>query len=227
MKDNPTLWQRCLSFLFEIKLETSCSDINEYLEVALNAGQIQLGTASAVYSHEKKYHNFSKLFEQLDFSKLSGQRVLLLGLGLGSVIQLLDESLDGKQFTAVELDEEIVRLAEKYILHKINTPVEVVTTDAYTFVEQCQEKFDLICMDVFIDDYIPEQFCTEEFCKLLNEVLHSYGTLVYNCPAFNKESQQSSTAFFTGPFRKIFPEGKYIHTHKNYMLLNNSKLVRR
>ncbi len=219
------LWNKWYSYLIDIELEISSSEINEYLEVILTSGRIQLCTKKAIYSNEKRYDNFRRLFERMDFEKMRGKQVLLLGLGLGSVIQLLEAEKQNFYFTAVELDEEIIRLAEKYILHNLDTPINIISADALTYVKLAQEKFDLICMDIFIDDVVPDQFKTKEFCELLNNLLTESGTLVYNCPAFNRASSDNSKDFFENSFKKVFPEGKNLHIHKNYMLLNYGYLL--
>ena len=119
MKYRASSWHKFLSYFFEISIEKTSSNINEHLEVSLFQGELQLSSAKAIYSHGKKYYNFKNLFEKLDLSKLPGKNVLILGLGLGSVLELLEAEDEKLQFTAIEIDEEVVCLAEKYVTAKI------------------------------------------------------------------------------------------------------------
>jgi len=81
-------------------------------------------------------------------------------------------------------------------------------------------------MDIFIDDWIPEEFLSEEFNKSLKSMLPENGLIIYNTPAFNKESALKSRQFFENQFQKIFQKGKLMDVHKNYMLLSDTHLLK-
>jgi len=219
-------WTRWWSYLSPVHIEALDSDVNSSLEIRLVNGRLQLCTDNAIYSFEERYENFRLVFEQLDFSKLSGHNVLILGLGLGSIIQLLERKNLDLEYTAVELDEEVIYLAEKYILSQINARVNTVCTSGADFCYSTSEKYDLICMDIFIDDWIPEEFLSEEFNKSLKSTLTENGLIIYNTPAFNKESALKSRQFFENQFQKIFQKGKLMDVHKNYMLLSDTHLLK-
>ncbi len=223
--DHFPFWWRWWSYISPIRLDTSSSEINENLEVLLVRGNIQLCTEKAVYSYEHKYDNFKLIFDQLDFNKLSGKNILLLGLGLGSVVQLLDGYKKGLNYTAVELDEEVIFLAEKHILKHLEVDIQIVQSDGHTFPQVTSEKYDLICMDIFIDDWIPKDFLTNDFCNSLKSILAERGTVIYNTPAFNKRSANSSRRFYKNKFKSIFQKAKLIDVHKNYMLISDSDLL--
>ena len=152
------IWKRWLSYLYPIRLEETSSDTNERLEVILVKGSLQLCTDRAVYSYEYRYENFRKLFELFDFNRLKGDQVLILGLGLGSVIQLVNQYKPHANYTAIEIDDEVIYLAEKYVLNHLDNDIQIINTDGNTFLQITEQKFDLICMDIFIDDWIPQEF---------------------------------------------------------------------
>jgi len=218
-------WQRWLSYIFPIRLETVNSEVSEYLEVQIVRGHIQLCTERAVYSYEKKYNNFRLLFDIIDFNKLKGDEVLILGLGLGSVIQLLEDKKDNLKYTAVELDEEVIRLAEQYIFREMDIDLEIICANGISYVHYTGKKYDLICMDIYIDDWIPEEFVTAEFCESLKNLLTADGLIIFNCPAFNKFNVTSSQKYFDDIFKITFPKGIIKPVHKNYMLLSSPDLL--
>ena len=222
----PKRWQIWVSYLYPIVLDSSASAVSDHLEVVLTRGKIQLCTDKAVYSFEQRYDNFRKLFDRLDMTAFDHKSLLCLGLGMGSVIQLIAERTKNPHITAIELDEEVIRLAEKYILHKVDMNVEVVAADAGIFVEMTDQQYDLICMDVFIDDEIPDRFLLQSFCESLSECLSEDGFVIYNAPAFDKTVARASKKFFNEVFLKVFPQGRLLRIHRNHMLLSHDRLLR-
>ncbi|MGB3800226.1 MAG: hypothetical protein WA952_10460, partial [Lewinella sp.] len=144
-------FRRWLSYLWEQSLETTSSDYNDYLEVCLVHGRLQLVAEEAIYSFGDYYLNFRKLFEVFDYEQLpQDASVLVLGLGLGSIPELLEKYV-GLDYTyvAVEIDPVIIELASRYSLPRLDSPVEVVQADAVAFLQLDDRQYDLICVDVF------------------------------------------------------------------------------
>ncbi len=76
------------------------------------------------------------------------QKLLMLGLGGGTVLRQLRHFLPDTEFTAVEIDGEMIRLAKKYMeLDQIG--VEVVHGDAFAFLEAHTGKYDVIIDDLY------------------------------------------------------------------------------
>lgn len=77
------------------------------------------------------------------------RRVLMLGLGAGSVatvVRILDPDA---RIVGVELDRDVVRLARRHFgLDALE--VEVVVDDVFRYLRTARERFDLIVEDVFV-----------------------------------------------------------------------------
>ncbi len=217
-------WKRWLSYLVEFHLESAPSAWNPHLYVSLRRGRFQLCTANAVYSYGDLYDNFFKAFRRLDLSSRSINDVLLLGFGLGSIPLMLEQKFEQQyRYIAVEADESVIYLAGKYVLPSIQAPVELHCADAYVFVQQTCEKYDLICMDVFLDDKIPENFESENYLELLKTCLHPGGILLFNRLSANHEDRRRSHAYFEEVFKKVFPDGQYWDLGGNWMLIGESE----
>jgi spermidine synthase len=117
-------------------------------------------------------------------------------------------------------------LIEKYIMHKVKSPVNIICADAEVFLENTDDTYNLICMDVFVDDAIPDKFLTHSFVELLKNRLAPSGILIFNCPAFNKNSKKSSLNFYDEVFHTLFSSAVNLNIHKNFMLLNDNHLLR-
>lgn len=220
-------WRYWLSYLWDQTLEVTSSEYNEYLEVSLVNGRLQLTAQEAIYSFGDYYLNFRKTFHRFDFIQLPREAdVLVLGLGLGSVPELLGElwELD-YHFTAVEIDPIIVQLASDYSLPRMDCPVEVVNTDAMIYLQSTSRKFDLICMDVFQDADIPKAFSDTTFLSLLKSCLNPGGAIIYNRLASTAKDRRLSDKYFEEVFVEVFPKASYLDTGGNYMMLNDEKFI--
>ena len=214
---------KLLSYFWDIQIDYRHSLINGDLVVFLVKGRYQLCTANAIYSFEDKYDNFGNVFrEYIDLSKLPGNRVLILGLGLGSVPLILDMINPGKwSFSSVEIDPEICELASLYAYPKIKSPITTIIGDASSFVKTCTEQFDLICIDLFIDEDVPENCSSLAFLNDVQSCLAPGGLIVNNTLAFTKSHKESANEYYQSKFKKVFREASLIHTHKNFMLLSD------
>ncbi len=217
--------QRWLSYILDIQIDYRYSDINDDLIVLLSKGRYQLCSANAIYSYEDKYANFSNVFrDHMDFRIWKGTDVLLLGLGLGSIPITLDQ-IEKKRwsFVAVEIDPAVCELASLYGYPKIFSPIQTVVGDAVSFVSSHEDQYDMICIDLFIDDVMPSTSKSVEFLTDVKQLLTSEGIVIANTLAFTEEHKKQSRLFFEQVFQKVFPKGQIIETHVNYMLINDPK----
>lgn len=213
-------WKRWLSHFVEFHIESAPSEINPHLYVSLNRGRYQLCTANAVYSFGDLYDNFVKAFRKLQPGKLPIQEVLLLGFGLGSIPLILEKKFHCRfRYTGIEADETVIWLAGKYTLPDIKSPVELYCADAYSFVISAESQFDLICMDVFLDDRIPDDFAQPDFLEALRELLHPGGVLLYNLLSATHEDRAASEIFWRNTFLRVFPQGERWDFNGNWILM--------
>lgn len=215
------IWKILLSYLTELHIESAPSEINPHLYVSLSKGRYQLSTANAVYSYGDLYDNYRKIFERMNLPNSQIEKVLILGFGLGSVPFMLEKKFEQKyHYTGIEIDENVVYLAEKYVISELNSPIEIYCADAFSFVMQTSEKFDLIAMDVFLDDIIPNNFQSQEFLIALKDLIEENGLLLYNRLSLTEQDQNDTQAFYESEFLTVFPNGTYLDVGGNWMLMN-------
>ena len=221
MSHKPPLWKKIISYLSELHIESAPSDINPHLYVSLNRGRYQLCTANAIYSYEDLYDNYSETFKKIAIDKRKIKNVLILGFGLGSIPFMLEKKFHKKyHYTAVEIDESVIYLASKYALPEIDSSIQMICADAFAFVMQCQAQFDLVCMDVFLDDIVPEEFEAEDFLQSLKSLIAKDGLLLFNRLANTPEDLKATQSFFKEKFQPVFPKGRYLEVRGNWMLLD-------
>jgi spermidine synthase len=76
------------------------------------------------------------------------RRLLMLGLGGGTVLRQIRHFLPGARLTAVEIDEGMIRLARHYMdldaLH-----ARILHADAYEYLETAKGAFDVVIDDLY------------------------------------------------------------------------------
>lgn len=224
MKKNK--WHIIQSYFRDVHLESTSSPYNRELHVLLSNGRYQLCTGNAVYSYEDKYVNFKTCFDWIDWSKQNIDTVLILGLGLASVPQMLEQNF-GQDFTyhAVEIDEKIVDMANRYVLDDLKSPMQVFCTNALNFVKWSQTKYDMIVMDVFDNDKVPVLFESEEFLEDCKALLSDNGFLLFNRLNVSEWDPEDTAQYLSEVFLKIFPEGASYEIEGNFILVSSKKVI--
>lgn len=212
----------------DIHIESRSSEYNPELHIVLSKGRYQLLTDGAIYSHEDMYDNFAEILEKkLDLKPRDVSKVLLLGLGLGSIPIILDKIKPGEwEITAVEIDDEICDLANIYGYPKILSDIQTITTDAAIFMDVTAETYDLICVDLFIGDKTPQKFQTQKFLTKLKNHLEPDGLVVYNTLAYTKSDHELSKEFYQNIFLPVFEKSVSIKAHRNNMLISHNHWLR-
>ncbi|HET6227411.1 MAG TPA: fused MFS/spermidine synthase [Bacteroidia bacterium] len=117
---------------------------------------------------EEKY--FTYVYRISNYLKTlpKNSRVLLLGLGGGSLVKVLSEQ--GFKVEVCELDKRIAYVARNYFY--VNKDVKVVVDDARHFIKTCHQTYDVIIFDTFKGEDPPNHVFTLESLaetkKLLN-----------------------------------------------------------
>ncbi len=220
------LLKKWLSHLTPIEIERTASALNPFLQIRLQKGRYQLCTEKAIYSYADLYDNFTKAFDKIPLSKLPIKKVLVLGVGLGSVMYILEKIHHAKyQYVGVEIDPTIIDLAKKYGLKDLQSDIHLVCADATAFVAQCSEVFDMILIDVFLDDVIPNDVEQDDFLQNVKKLLTPQGILLYNRLSFFEKDRNKTTLFFQHTFKKHFPDATFWDVDGNWMLVNRTDFV--
>ena len=218
----PSFFKRLLSYAFELPVANYSSKYNSQLRVILDRGRYKLVTHGAIYSFSDLYSNFRLSFEAFDWKNHDIKTCLILGLGLGSIPDMLVTRFKKKNihFTAVEIDETVIQIAQEYVLRPKGINVQIFTADAASFLEWHHGKYDMICSDVFVGDRIPQDLQTEEALCNMKELLKPNGILLYNRLSRFEPDIQANKRFSEDVFLKVFPEGGHLDVKGNWMFVN-------
>jgi hypothetical protein len=111
--------------------------------------------------------------------------ILVLGLGAGSLLQLVAERHPSASIVVVESEQLVVDLARGAFDLKLPKSVSIVLMDAAQYMDNCSVdancKYDLVFMDVYDSFSIPAQFVTGQFTTAMRESLTETGAAIINC----------------------------------------------
>jgi spermidine synthase len=130
------------------------------------------------------------------------ERILMIGLGGGSITRVFHALYPDAIQDLVEIDEAVVRVAREYFMFEEKPGMEVHVRDARVFVKRALaagERYDYVMLDAFTGDYIPEHLMTREFLQEVRGILAPDGVLVANTFAssglYDHESATYEVAF--------------------------------
>lgn len=216
----PPLWKRAISHLVEIPIGRYSSEFSPDLRLSFYQGRYMLSVNDVIYSFEDKYTSFQKAFELVKPEIRNIEKVLVLGYGLGSISTILYKLHHiTPQITAVDIDPVVLELAAKYSVLPDEMEVKYIKADATEYINEDSRQYDLICIDLFIDDKVPAVFRSEAFLDTINERLTDNGMLLFNWLYSDFAQKQEADRYFYDVFLKKFPIARYLGTGGNQVLI--------
>lgn len=179
------------SYFWDIPVEKTSSEVNDYLEVVWSQGRKVLNTKSANFSFGNGYKVFEKAISTIKEEVERAAHVLVLGFGCGSILDILQTKYNyNNQLTGIEYDKEIIRLFETHFNDGYSLDLDLIEGDAFEYVSTCKSKFDIIFIDLFSElDNVPFVF-NQTFILNLVKAINNGGTLVFNCTQQNASDKQ-------------------------------------
>jgi spermidine synthase len=107
-------------------------------------------------------------------------RMLMIGLGAGSLSQYLAGYLPELQIDNVELDPGVIAAARKYFGLTERNGVKLIAGDGRVFLMRQQKTYDMFFIDAFRGGYVPFHLLTKEFYQILARRLAPKGVAVFN-----------------------------------------------
>lgn len=111
-----------------------------------------------------------------------GSKVLLLGLGGGTLVKQLDRL--GFSTDVIEIDRRVFEVSVKYF--NLNPETHVIIDDARHYIKTTDKKYDIIIYDTFLSESVPEHLLTLEGFEDAKRVLSPEGMIMANFYGFIK-----------------------------------------
>ena len=138
------------------------------------------------------------------------QRILMLGLGGGTLPMALDQLFPDMQMDVIEIDPAVTRVAREHFGFAPSERVTVHAQDGRVFVKRAAlrgDTYDLVMLDAFNGEYIPEHLMTREFLEEARALLSDNGVLVANTFSISTlyEHESATYASVFSPFFNMKP----------------------
>lgn len=140
------------------------------------------------------------------FVQPAPQRILIVGLGGGSMPAVLGDLFPDAHIDTVEVDAAVVRVAREYFGYGPGERQRVIEQDARVFIKRALKgdtRYDWILLDAFNGDYIPEHLMTREFLGEARALLAPGGALIANTFATSRLYDHES-ATYAAEFETFF-----------------------
>ena len=146
------------------------------------------------------HHLYTAVMELPRYFFHGGGKVLLIGLGGGSLAQLYANA--GWTVHAVELDGEVARLAREYFGLKPEH-AEISLMDGRQYLAGTKETYDVILLDAFGSSSIPYHLTTVEAFALASSRLAEEGLCAVNIEAVGW--RDPLVGMIGGTLQQVFP----------------------
>jgi len=189
-------WLKYLaSYFYLVTIKKIPSDYNPGLSIQMEAGKLLLNTKNANYSYGNLHKVFEDVFELMEIENSAPKNILILGLGAGSVIDILHSQYGfNPTITAIEIDPEIIKLLSNWAFLDL-TKTEIICGDAFKVINNLKSKYDLIIVDLFIDLEVHPEIHDNNFIQTINNLLTDDGTALINY-VVNTKVQKAQFANF-------------------------------
>jgi len=108
------------------------------------------------------------------------ENVLFIGGGGFSGPKRFLEDYDWVKVDVVEIDPQVVRVAEEYFGLKPDPRLKVYIQDGRVYLASSEKKYDLVVMDTYDKSFIPFHLMTLEFWREMERDLKPQGVVVLN-----------------------------------------------
>jgi spermidine synthase len=165
-------------------------------------GRYNSGRQTCISLSDRNYlvFNYTRMMMACLYLNPSPKRVLIIGLGGGTLASTLPKILPSVKIDAVEIDSAVVRVARKFFEFVPGEQTDVFEEDGRVFVKRMLKrgvKYDLVMLDAFDGEYIPEHLLTREFLVEVRGLLSERGVLAANTYAENRLYNHESATYYS------------------------------
>jgi spermidine synthase len=134
------------------------------------------------------------------------KRMLLIGLGGGSIPKKLNKEFPNLVIDAIDLDPEVIRIAKDHFNVAENKNLQLHAQDGRLFLTRTQHQYDIIMLDAYFTDSMPFHLATKQFFELAQKKLAPNGLIVANLISAVTGPSGKIARSFVRTQRQVFPQ---------------------
>ncbi len=108
------------------------------------------------------------------------KKILMIGLGGGSLSTYYGRAMPDVTIDTVELDQRVIDVAKEYFALRETPRVRYLAADGRVFLHRSKDRYDLILLDAYRGGYVPFHLLTKEFYTLVKNRLTPGGAVAFN-----------------------------------------------
>lgn len=159
------------------------NDGERCMRFSRNSQSTNRQTCISLQDPDRMVISYTKMMMAALYLLPAPDKILIIGLGGGTLPYALSKILPHSEIDSVEIDPAVVRVAKKYFNFQTNSRMKVIEEDGRVFVKRALKKgvkYDLIMLDAFDHQYIPEHLLTREFLDEVKQIMNPEGVLAAN-----------------------------------------------
>jgi spermidine synthase len=150
--------------------------------------------------------NYPRMMLGALYANPAPKSVLIVGLGGGTLPRALLRVLPETRIDVVEIDPAVTKVARQYFdfAPPANGKLRVIEADGRVYVRRAlreQKQYDLVMLDAFDHEYIPEHLLTQEFLREVQQLLTPGGVLAANTFSSSRLYDHESATYAS-----VFPQ---------------------
>ena len=177
---NPGLLEKQLSYYQELEVIEEKQDDGLVVRRMLHDNFLQGSIEIVGRNMTREFQRIWRLLE-LQRDKFEPEDILVVGGGTFGVPQQFRQRWEDSSITVLEIDQTVIDAARKWFYLDEFPDIDVRTVDARLYLNQSNDTYDLVYVDVFGGLYsIPAHLTTQEFFLSIKEKLESGGMGMIN-----------------------------------------------
>lgn len=137
------------------------------------------------------------------------KRILMIGLGAGSISTYLGRAMPDAEIDVVELDGGVIAAGKDYFGLRETDKMHFIEGDGRVYLTRHQDRYDVILLDAFRELGVPFHMLTREFYALIADHLDPGGAVAANVVGNTKLYLSTlATLHAVFPTVDVYPEWK-------------------
>jgi spermidine synthase len=200
---SPVAWAKTLmqkdTFYHRIRIEEDDEARYMYFDRTLQSA-MTLKDPTALRLIYSRYTSLGFTF------RADAKKMLLIGLGGGSIPKKLNKEFPNLEIDAVELDPEVIKIAKDHFNIKESKQLRLHAQDGRLFLTRTQNQYDIIMLDAYFTDAMPFHLATKQFFELAQKKLTPNGVIVANLISAVTGPSGKIARAFARTLRQVYPQ---------------------
>ncbi len=207
-----------ISYFFPQTIEEFSSKFNGKIGVKEFFGQKYIDVGGLQQSGRIPEKLFDRGLCKLLKDRQPGEirKILLLGIGGGTLIRILRKKYPLAKIVGVDIDPTMVEIARKYFALAVFLDLRIIVGDVFDKNLNLGRNYDLIIVDLFRGYEIPRRLSDNSFLREIKDRLTDDGSIIFNRLYFQKYKVEADN--FIQVVQEIYQDVEVFRDYFNILI---------